>query len=102
MAAFRLLLICCLWGVSFVWAHPHVFVDAKVKVVFDNIGFAAVNNQWVFDELYSAAMMSSWDDNSDGVVSSAESSRLCHEILQQPWFIPIRISCINFYTFLWT
>lgn len=93
MAAFRLLLICCLWGVSFVWAHPHVFVDAKVKVVFDNVGFAAVNNQWVFDELYSAAMMSSWDDNSDGVISSAESSRLCHEILD-----PLKSS--NYYNYV--
>ena len=93
MAAFRLLLICCLWGVSLAWAHPHVFVDAKVKVVFDDAGFSAVHNQWFFDELYSAAMVSSVEKKSDGKISNADGARLCHEILD-----PLKAS--NYYNYV--
>ena len=36
-------------------AHPHVWVTAKVQVVFDAQGrIAAIRNAWVFDEMYSA------------------------------------------------
>ena len=93
MAAFRLLLICCLLGVSLVWAHPHVFVDAKIKVVFDSVGFSAVHNQWVYDELYSTAMMSTLSEGSAGKISSEESSKLCNEILE-----PLKAS--NYYNYI--
>lgn len=37
------------------WAHPHVWVEATAKVLFDKSGkVSGVRNQWVFDEMYSA------------------------------------------------
>ena len=48
------LLACLLCGTSFVFAHPHVFIDATVKAVFDDAGFSAIRNHWVYDELYSS------------------------------------------------
>ena len=36
-------------------AHPHVWVEAREKVMFDQAGkVAGVRNDWVFDEMYSA------------------------------------------------
>ena len=64
------LLACLLCGTSFVFAHPHVFIDATVKAVFDDAGFSAIRNHWVYDELYSSAMMSSGDTTSGSVKRS--------------------------------
>ena len=36
-------------------AHPHVWVEATTKILFDKAGLVAgVRNDWVFDEMYSA------------------------------------------------
>ncbi len=71
----------CLWALGLILsfsvtpalAHPHIFADAKVVVLFDEKGFVGIRNRWSFDELYSAAMMSSGDADGDGKISDAES-----------------------------
>ena len=75
------LLACLLCGTSFVFAHPHVFIDATVKAVFDDAGFSAIRNHWVYDELYSSAMMSSGDTDGDGQISDSENKWFCETIL---------------------
>ena len=52
------------------FAHPHVFADVKVKVLYDATGFVGVENRWSYDEIYSAAMLSSVDNNGDGKISA--------------------------------
>lgn len=54
------------------FAHPHVFLDATVKVLFNETGLTAVRNHWVYDEMYSTAMMASGDKNGDGSITGAE------------------------------
>lgn len=71
----------CLCGVSLAVAHPHVFVDASIVVRFDDVGFAGIRNHWVYDELYSVAMMSSGDTDGDGVISDSENEWFCKAIL---------------------
>lgn len=56
-----LLLLACLWAVLPVppaAAHPHVFVDASVTFVLDDSGLAEVRENWIFDDLFSRAVMS--------------------------------------------
>lgn len=62
--------------VSSGFCHPHVFTDASIQVLFDKSGFFSVRNHWVYDELYSAAMISSGDQDGNGVISPEE----------YPWF----------------
>ena len=62
-------------------AHPHVFVDASVTVLYDASGFSGVKNRWVYDDVYSAAMMSSVDKNDDGKLSADEMKLLESAIL---------------------
>ncbi len=73
------LLLCVACGTAF--AHPHVFVDATVVANFDKNGFVGLKNRWVFDEIYSVAMVSSVDDNKDGKITGSENERLKQIIL---------------------
>jgi ABC-type uncharacterized transport system substrate-binding protein len=76
------LLMCCLCVAVCAFAHPHVFVDATIKVVFDPGGFSSIKNHWVFDELYSMAMMSSGDKDENGTITEDENAWFCNTILE--------------------
>lgn len=57
-------------------AHPHVFVDAKVEVVFDDTGrLAAIRNIWRFDPAFSQYATEGLDTDGDVVVSEKELER---------------------------
>jgi ABC-type uncharacterized transport system substrate-binding protein len=49
--------------------------------MFDNAGFSAVKNHWVYDEIYSSAMMSSGDADGDGKISESENKWFLETIL---------------------
>lgn len=38
-------------------AHPHVFVENKLIIVFDDQGMAGIRVEWVFDEMFSSLIM---------------------------------------------
>jgi ABC-type uncharacterized transport system substrate-binding protein len=46
-------------------AHPHVFVDCSLTLVFDEKGFAGIRNRWVFDEMFSGMMFHDFDKDKD-------------------------------------
>ncbi|KRA97230.1 hypothetical protein ASD83_08750 [Devosia sp. Root685] len=63
-----------------VMAHPHIFIDAKVAVVFDDAGrIATLRNSWTFDTAFSVWMVQGLDTNGDGIVSSEEMQDLADE-----------------------
>lgn len=54
-------------------AHPHVFVDAKTEILFDQSGrMTAVRNIWQFDEAFTQYAIQGLDANGDGRLSDAE------------------------------
>lgn len=54
-------------------AHPHVFVDARVEVVFDKDGrISALRQVWRFDDAFSAFATQGLDKNGDGILSIDE------------------------------
>ena len=68
---------------SVAMAHPHVFVDATVKVLFNEKGLSGVQNHWVYDEVYSAATIASVDKDGDGNLSASESEMLKTVVLSE-------------------
>ena len=73
-------------------AHPHIFIDAQVAVVFDDQGaVAGLRHDWTFDSAFSAWMVQGLDTNGDGVTSPEEMQGLADENM-------IGLSEYGFYT----
>jgi ABC-type uncharacterized transport system substrate-binding protein len=54
-------------------AHPHVLVDARSELVFDDNGLlTAVRQIWRFDDAFSAFASQGLDADGDGTLSTAE------------------------------
>lgn len=67
-------LLVSLTGLS---AHPHVFVEARSKLVFDDAGeVVAVRHVFRFDDAFSAFAIQGFDKNGDGEYSREELSEL--------------------------
>lgn len=55
-----ILFIYILTSSGIVQAHPHVFIDCTLTVVFDEHGLAGFHNHWVLDRMFSGNMLSSF------------------------------------------
>jgi ABC-type uncharacterized transport system substrate-binding protein len=54
-------------------AHPHVWIDARTEVAFDDQGrVTALRVSWRFDEFYSLFAIEGLDKNADGVLEAEE------------------------------
>lgn len=54
-------------------AHPHVWVDVRTQLLFDDAGsLTGFRHDWTFDEGYSAFAVSGLDTDADGALTRAE------------------------------
>jgi ABC-type uncharacterized transport system substrate-binding protein len=61
-------------------AHPHVWINMRSDVVYDDTGkVAAINLDWSFDDAYAQMALDGLDTNGDGVYSQAELDPLTKE-----------------------
>jgi len=75
-------------------AHPHVLVDAKAEIVFDEQGrISAVRNIWQFDEAFSAFAIQGLDQDGDGNLGDAELASLAQENIES-------LAAYDFFTYL--
>lgn len=63
-------------------AHPHVWIEMRSDVVFNDQGLiSAVNLMWTFDDAYAQMAMDGLDVNKDGVYDPSELEPLTKENL---------------------
>jgi ABC-type nickel/cobalt efflux system permease component RcnA/ABC-type uncharacterized transport system substrate-binding protein len=64
-------------------AHPHIWIDAKARVSFNDAGeLVAIHNTWTFDEAFSVWQIQGLDTDGDGLTSPEEMQDLADENLQ--------------------
>ena len=57
-------------------AHPHVFIEARTKILYDKENFTGVEHRWTFDEFYTQTAIEGLDVNKDGVYDRQELAEL--------------------------
>lgn len=61
-------------------AHPHVWIEARSNLVFDDQGrIIALDHRWTMDEMYTEAAVDGLDKDGDGVYSPEELQPLTKE-----------------------
>jgi len=60
-------------------AHPHVFIDSYVNVVFDEQGLAGFEMVWLFDDMTSSGYILDYDQDRDGGFDSEETAVIKQE-----------------------
>ncbi|MCK5807525.1 DUF1007 family protein [bacterium] len=63
-------------------AHPHLFIDAEITVVFSGKSVKGFIHRWSFDEMFSSSMIAEFDHNKDGKFSLAERAKLKKEAFE--------------------
>ena len=53
-------------------AHPHVFIDNRIEVFFNEEGLKGFNHEWTFDEMFSSTIIQEFDLNTDGKFGEEE------------------------------
>jgi ABC-type uncharacterized transport system substrate-binding protein len=53
-------------------AHPHIFIEHHIQVVFDKSGPVALRMVWSFDELYSSTLRTDYTDTPKGAITPAD------------------------------
>ena len=54
------------------FAHPHVFIEQKTKIIFDDIGLAGFKIHWKFDEMFSVMIGEDFDTDKNGILDKNE------------------------------
>src|SRR5690606_14201593 len=61
-------------------AHPHIMIDARTTIGFDDQGrVARLKHNWTFDTAFSVWMVQGLDTNGDGAVTPDEMQKLADE-----------------------
>jgi ABC-type uncharacterized transport system substrate-binding protein len=57
-------------------AHPHVFIDNRVTMLFTDGKVTGFHTDWTFDEIFTADLLSQFDADGDKQFSAAESEQV--------------------------
>jgi len=76
-------------------AHPHMFVDASVEVVFNEKGIAGFKSRWIFDDMFSSSILEDYDKDKNRKLSKSEIAIIKKEAFsytaEQSYFTRIKI-----------
>ncbi|MDO9024494.1 DUF1007 family protein [Zwartia sp.] len=76
---FLLMLAQCIFS-PLAWAHPHIWIDGNVELVFDRQGQAVgVRQSWLFDELFSTYALQGMPRDKAGQVPAQELEKITGE-----------------------
>lgn len=76
---FLLFIFISLLAPNVLFAHPHVFIDNTLTIVFDQNGLKGIKAKWDFDEMYSSTLIQDFDMNKDCEFNNTEIEKIKQE-----------------------
>ncbi|MFN8672615.1 MAG: DUF1007 family protein [Candidatus Sericytochromatia bacterium] len=77
-------------------AHPHIFIDYKATVIFDNNGLKKIKMNWNMDDITSSNFFDEFDLNKDKILDSKELNNIKNTTLnnlkKDNYFINIKVN----------
>ena len=64
-------------------AHPHVWINADVTLVFESKAIRTLEITWAFDDLYSTLIREDFDKNGDGTLDESELAEVARNQLEE-------------------
>ena len=98
---FIFILSCLLFiPVDLTFAHPHIFIEQNLKVMFDKKGVAGFTVHWEFDDMFSNMIREDYDLNKNGVLEKPEVASIKKKafsyIAEFNYFIYVKINHMPF------
>ncbi len=88
-------LVATLGAQRLAWAHPHVFVDYAVVLLFGADGITGLQFTWIYDDLFSGAILESVSADPGHPLSASQSraieARHFQPLRKQQYFLDIRL-----------
>lgn len=63
------------------FAHPHVFIENRIVLAFEDSRLTGFSTDWQFDEIFTEDMLHQFDTDGDGAIDAAESEMMGAETL---------------------
>lgn len=95
-----LIVILLLLSTPFCFAHPHVFIENSITIVFNNEGLVGIKAKWVFDEFFTNMIVMDYDHNSNNQFERSEITTIQAEafdnLVEYDYFTSIKIDGQSF------
>ncbi len=75
-------------------AHPHVFIDNLVTILFDAGKVTALRLRWAFDDIFSDSLLIQFDADGDGAFDKLESTAVGEGVLPN-------LKMFRYFTYIW-
>jgi len=62
----------CLFFAIACCAHPHIYIEPSIEIIFDDLGLNGFKNTWVFDGMYSELIIEEYDKNKNRFFENKE------------------------------
>ncbi len=67
-----LLLLPLMFSAAMLNAHPHMFIDSRVRLHFDSNGMTGFTVEWLFDPFFTSQILLDYDSNRNGRFEQSE------------------------------
>ncbi len=79
-----------------VFAHPHVFIEQKLKLIFNEEGMEGIHVNWRFDDMFSTMIANDHDANKNNQLEPSEVTQIKEKafayIAEYHYFFSVKIN----------
>ncbi len=83
------------WVSPAVFAHPHVFIEQKLKLIFNEEGMEGIHVNWRFDDMFSTMIANDHDANKNDQLEPSEVTQIKEKafayIAEYHYFFSVKI-----------